>query len=256
MFTTGKVFSIRSKPCQLILLFLLVCVGCDLRNETSTPTATRVNSTSTTTTNTFTLPPTVTITSSVTATVTEAPTSTPSSIPTLTPTVPPTATSTPTETPSPIVSPAPSPILPTMTREPLCVGASSAEFTVQAWLALREGNHEIALTCTEATIERWTAEADVQQAQREQEAICSVTPDPADQAAVDTYWAMSWAINDVAASWFIRGEVLWQLGEVEPARQAYQTVVERYFCGWAWDPQGWFWHIAHAARERLEQLPD
>ncbi len=137
-----------------------------------------------------------------------------------------------------------------------CVGNSSAEFTAQAWLAMRDNNPEMALACTYETINLWTAEADVQQAQREQQDTCYVTPDPADQAAVDAFWASSWAVNDVAASWFIHGNALRQLGQIESARQAYQTVADHYSCGWAWDSAGWFWHIAQAARDQLAQLPN
>ena len=44
------------------------------------------------------------------------------------------------------------------------------------------------------------------------------------------------------------------LGDADAARQAYRTVLERYTRAMAWDPQGWWWSIARAAREKLNAI--
>ena len=43
-------------------------------------------------------------------------------------------------------------------------------------------------------------------------------------------------------------------GKKEEATQAYKKLINEYFYGQCWDPQGWFWKPAEAAQQKLGEL--
>ena len=63
-----------------------------------------------------------------------------------------------------------------------------------------------------------------------------------------------WALNDVATCYFILGRARLEQAQVAEAQQAFQTVIDRFAYAQAWDPKGWFWKVASAARDKLETL--
>ena len=50
-----------------------------------------------------------------------------------------------------------------------------------------------------------------------------------------------WALNDVAAAYFIFGQAQDHKGDYAKARGAFQQVVMHYSLAQIWDPKGWFW---------------
>lgn len=112
-------------------------------------------------------------------------------------------------------------------------------------------NLEKALACAKVAIETFTPEADEQQALRLETNECKKIPTP---DAKDEYFASYWALSDVSAAWFIRGQVFELQSNCKDAREAYQTVVAKYNCGCIWDPQGWFWNAARSADRGLKRV--
>jgi hypothetical protein len=197
--------------------------------DTPSPTATHTPSP----TSSHTPSPTPTHTPSPTSTITQTPTDTPS--PTLTHTP-----RTPTRTPTPTFTPPP----------PLCEGDTSQKLIEQMFLAIDHKNYEKALVCTFELERKWDSEAKQQQAQK-QASDCRYTPNPADQAAVDSFWRTYWALNDVATGLFERGEIYRTQGKCQQAKALYQRVLDEYSCAFAWNPDngGFFWSVADGAAQ-------
>ena len=63
-----------------------------------------------------------------------------------------------------------------------------------------------------------------------------------------------WALNDVGACLFIKGEALQNAGNIDEAKKAYNSLVKDYYYAQCWDPQGWFWKPAEAAQQKLDDL--
>ncbi len=137
-------------------------------------------------------------------------------------------------------------------------GDTSQELIKKAWDALNANkggkdpkNFEKALACARVTIERFTGDADEQQAKRLQGSACKKTPTPNEK---DTYFASYWALSDVAAAWLIRGQVFEQQKNCNDAKEAYKIIISKYNCAYIWDPQGWFWNVAIGAEQALKDL--
>lgn|SRR5215216_537592 len=137
-------------------------------------------------------------------------------------------------------------------------GDTSQKLIKKAWNALDSNkggmdpkNFERALACTKVTIDKYAGDADEQQAMRLQNKECKTIPKK-DQA--DTYFASYWALSDVAAAWFIRGQVFEQQKNCEEAKEAYKIIIAKYNCAYIWDPEGWFWNAAKGAEQALKNL--
>ena len=63
----------------------------------------------------------------------------------------------------------------------------------------------------------------------------------------------NWALNDVGSCYFILGQSLENLGQLEKAKNIY-VKAQRFPYARAWDPQGWFWSPAEGAKNRLDEL--
>jgi len=63
-----------------------------------------------------------------------------------------------------------------------------------------------------------------------------------------------WALNDVGTALFILGEAYRNAGKKQEARGSYNRVINEFSYAQTWDPCGWFWKPADAAREKLTML--
>ena len=63
-----------------------------------------------------------------------------------------------------------------------------------------------------------------------------------------------WALNDVAVSYFLLGEAYAAQKKFREARAAYQKIVDNFGYAQCWDPKGWFWKVAVAAKGRFRKL--
>ena len=113
--------------------------------------------------------------------------------------------------------------------------------TVKAWEALLAKDYEAALAYTDECIKLYEEEAIFQQSQ--------LTDFAPKELAFDY-----WALNDVATCYFIRGEVYQELDELDKAREAYQTIIDKLGFAQCWDPKGWFWKVAEGAKDKLALL--
>ncbi|MBU1125575.1 MAG: hypothetical protein KKC84_06095, partial [Candidatus Omnitrophica bacterium] len=122
---------------------------------------------------------------------------------------------------------------------------SSGELIVKSWEAHGAKNVEETLRYTQQLIELYQDQADQQQA--------SLNVLPKNRPDIEAVGAL----NDVATAYFIQGECYRDQGKNEDAIKVFKVVVARYCYGQAWDPRGWFWMVAKAAKESILKLsPD
>jgi hypothetical protein len=121
---------------------------------------------------------------------------------------------------------------------------SSSTLTTKAWDALGTGDLEDALAYVAKCISMYEAEAKKMQA--------SLTDYPSNDPKEETF--KYWALNDVGTCYFIKGEVLLKKGDTAGAKTAFETCANDFkFCQ-CWDPKGWFWKPADAARQKVVEL--
>lgn len=63
-----------------------------------------------------------------------------------------------------------------------------------------------------------------------------------------------WALNDVGTCYFILGESLAEQKKFQEALEAYKVVMEEFSYAQCWDPKGWFWKPAVAARGKINKI--
>lgn len=118
---------------------------------------------------------------------------------------------------------------------------TSETLTTKAWEALKAADHAAVEAYTKKCIELYETQALQQSA--------SLTDFAPKEQAFN-----SWALNDVATCYFIFGQSLLARGQIDAAKQAFNTVIEKFPYAQAWDPQGWFWKIAQGASDKLSTL--
>ncbi len=118
---------------------------------------------------------------------------------------------------------------------------TSVTLMVKAWDALGAGKYADAVAFTEKCAELYEEKA------REMQATLDAKPST---DVVNDYWAL----NDVGTCYFIRGEALAKLNKNDEALAAYQVVVDDLYYAQAWDPKGWYWAPADAAKPKIKML--
>ena len=133
----------------------------------------------------------------------------------------------------------------------LCFGISysfaedkptSGELIVKTWAAHGKKNVEETFKYTQQLIDLYKDQAD-----KEQASLKTLPKNRPDIEAVEE-------LNDVATAYFIQGESHRDQGKKEESIKAFKVVVEKYCFAQAWDPRGWFWSVARAARESILKL--
>jgi tetratricopeptide (TPR) repeat protein len=118
---------------------------------------------------------------------------------------------------------------------------ASVTLTTRAWQALEQGALEEALAYVDKCVELYEKEAQSMQATRTAYA-------PAEEAAT------LWALNDVGTCLFIQGEVRLKQGDRKGARESFARVAKEFGYAQCWDPRGWFWKPADAARQKIVEI--
>lgn len=118
---------------------------------------------------------------------------------------------------------------------------SSETLATKAWQALDRGDAAAVEAYAMKCITLYESQA-VQQA--------SSLTDFAPKEKVFNYWAL----NDVATCYFILGKARLAHGRVREAKDAFNTIIERFPYAQAWDPKGWFWKIAQGASDQLATM--
>lgn len=133
-----------------------------------------------------------------------------------------------------------------MAQEPAADGLdygdfSSVTLTIKAWGTFGEGKYADAVMYTEKCSELYEDEARKMQA--------SLTA-KAPEDKVHDYSTL----NDVGTSYYIRGEALMKQNKNAEALAAYKVVTDDFYYAQAWDPKGWFWSPASAAKQKIKIL--
>lgn len=119
----------------------------------------------------------------------------------------------------------------------------SETLTSKAWAALGESDIEAVLAYTTKVIELYG-----DQAKKMQDSLIGY-PEGTNQE-IFNYWAL----NDVATCLYIQGEAYRKADMGDEAKEVYQKLIDEYNFGQCWDPKGWFWKPAEAAKEKLDML--
>ncbi|HOY09556.1 MAG TPA: tetratricopeptide repeat protein [Candidatus Omnitrophota bacterium] len=119
----------------------------------------------------------------------------------------------------------------------------SVTLITSAWQALGENDLEAVLAYTNKCVELYS-----EQAKKMQASLTAYPTGTNDE--IFSYWAL----NDIATGLFIQGEAYRKAKMTDEAVKAYQTVVDEYTYGQCWDPKGWFWKPAEAAKEKIAMI--
>jgi len=119
----------------------------------------------------------------------------------------------------------------------------SVTLTTRAWEALEKGDIEAVLAYTNKCIELYGEQAKKMQASLTGYVV---------GANQDIF--NNWALNDVATGLFIQGEAYRKAKMMDEAKEVYQKLIDEYTYGQCWDPKGWFWKPAEAAKEKLNMI--
>jgi len=119
--------------------------------------------------------------------------------------------------------------------------SKSVTLTTKAWQALDAKDYAGVAAYTGKCIDTYKPQAVEQQGSLKA---------PADKDSANTYWAL----NDVGTCYFIAGKALDDKGDKKGAIAAYKFLVDNLAFAQCWDPNGWFWKPADAAKKRLAEL--
>jgi len=170
-----------------------------------------------------------------------------------TPVPAPAAAPTPAPAPIPAPTPAPAPAATPDTQTAAAAPAAgpapaldfgdfkSVTLTTKAWQALESKNYAAVIGYTNKCVDTYKDQALQMQASLKE---------PAPKDKVFDYWAL----NDVGTCYFIQGKALDDQGDKKGAMTAYKYLVDNLGYAQCYDPKGWFWSPADAARKRLVEL--
>jgi len=154
---------------------------------------------------------------------------------------------TPAVAPSPTPAAAPTPVpATTATTAPAADGYDFGDFksstlTGKCWKALEDKDYNAIIAYATKCSDMYLATAIEQQNSLK------------DFAPKDTAFN-EWALNDVGTSLYILGMAYQAQNQNAKAIEAYKTLVDKLSFCQCWDPKGWFWHPADAAKEKLAGL--
>jgi tetratricopeptide (TPR) repeat protein len=121
---------------------------------------------------------------------------------------------------------------------------SSATLTAKAWAAMNQKKYAEAAEYARRCISLYEKQA--QQMQQELQA-----PVPQDQREEV---AKRWALNDVGTCLFILGQAAEKQDQSKEGLSAYRQLVQKLPFAQCWDPKGWYWKPADAAKLRIKAL--
>ena len=119
----------------------------------------------------------------------------------------------------------------------------SVTLAMKAWGAFEKNDIEAVLAYTNKCIELYA-----EQARKMQSELKDYATGSNDQ--IFKYWAL----NDVATSYYIQGETYRRANMKDESKEAFGKLIKDYSFGQIWDPKGWFWKPAEAAKEKLAMM--
>ena len=127
--------------------------------------------------------------------------------------------------------------------------ASSAEqITDAAWSANLKKNYDEVINQTEKCIKLYEKKALKMQKSMSK-------PVPTGAQGLNKEAVMSkWALNSVGTCYFLQGRAYENMNKPEEALKIYQKLTNTLSFAQCWDPNGWFWKPAIAAKKRIKAL--
>jgi predicted negative regulator of RcsB-dependent stress response len=122
---------------------------------------------------------------------------------------------------------------------------SSADYTARMWKAYQAQDLDDAMKIIDECVKKCGATAATQEASL-------TSPPPANEAKEVT--AARGPLNDVGVCMMVKGDILLKKGDQAGAKAAYAKVINDYKYARCWDPKGWFWSPADAAKKKLTEL--
>jgi hypothetical protein len=119
---------------------------------------------------------------------------------------------------------------------------ASVTLTTNAWNALNAKTYDQAVTFAQKCIDLYRSQA-LDQAKG---MTAPLTVKEEIQA--------KWALNDVGTCYYIMGQAYEKSNKTKEAVAAYQTLANDLPYTQCWDPKGWFWPPAKAAKDRIKAL--
>ncbi|HRZ14057.1 MAG TPA: hypothetical protein P5110_00975 [Candidatus Omnitrophota bacterium] len=132
-------------------------------------------------------------------------------------------------------------VLPPATETDLSKYTDSESLLAKAWKYFDKKDYGNAAALAKEAVSRYSDKAKEQQA--------SLSKFASESKAADY-----WALNDVGTAHLILGNIYKTLKDNEAARTEYKTILAEYKYAQCYDPQGWWWKVADAAREALNKL--
>jgi len=130
----------------------------------------------------------------------------------------------------------------------------------KAWAAMNQSNHQQALEAAEECIDQFSARALRDETALETVQERAPATGPVESAFDKKKIFDRGVLNDVAASYFVRGQAAERLLKKTQNKRYKQIAAESYTAaarlkyGRCWDPGGFFWSPAEAASDRLIAL--
>lgn len=120
----------------------------------------------------------------------------------------------------------------------------SSTLTEKAWQALDQKDYASVLGYTQKCIDMFKDKA------VEMQKALTAAPDTSDKEKVFA----NWALNDVGTCYFIQAKAFEEQGNSKEALAAYKFLSDNLSYAQCWDPKGWFWSPAGAAKDRVAAL--
>jgi hypothetical protein len=120
----------------------------------------------------------------------------------------------------------------------------SSTLTGKAWQALTGKDYDSVMGYTQKCIDMFKDQAVAMQK------ALTAAPDTSDK---DKVFA-NWALNDVGTCYYIQAKALDDQGKAKDALAAYKFLADNLSYAECYDPKGWFWSPAGAAKERVAAL--
>jgi len=117
----------------------------------------------------------------------------------------------------------------------------SGALVVKAWEALNKREEDAIVAYTSRCIELYEEKARNQELKLKDFAISGSEADYQH-------------LNDVAVSYFIRGEFYKYNQDWQKAKENYQKVVDDFYHAQYWDPRGWWWKPSEISEGEIEKI--
>ena len=117
----------------------------------------------------------------------------------------------------------------------------SSTLTTKAWNALSKGDHDLAIKFVDKCVELYMKDA-----VKMQKSMKDFAP--------EAEASQKWALNDVGTCLYIKAQALMKKSKKEEAVKILKELTEKLKYAQCWDPNGWFWKPAEAAKEKIVEM--